>query len=39
MKNALLIATLILSTLTFAQDSLFTSVTDNISLKQEKYKR
>ena len=37
MKNALLIATLILSTLTFAQDSLLNPVTDTTSFKQEKY--
>ena len=37
MKNTLLIATLILSTLTSAQDSLFTSITDTTSLKQERY--
>ena len=37
MKNTLLIATLILSTLTFAQDSLLHSVTDTVSLKQERY--
>ena len=36
MKNTLLIATLILSTLTFSQDS-FTSATDSVPLKQEKY--
>ena len=37
MKNTLLISALIFSTLTFAQDSLITSVTDTVSLKQEKY--
>ena len=38
MKNTLLIATLMLSTLTFAQDSLLTSVTDTvISFKKEIY--
>ena len=38
MKNTLLIATLIVSTLTFAQDSLLTSVTDTvISFKKARY--
>jgi aminopeptidase N len=37
MKNTLLIATLILSTLTFAQDSLLTSLTETVTLKKEKY--
>ncbi len=37
MKNTLIIVTLILSTLTSAQDSLFTSITDTTSLKQEEY--
>ena len=37
MKNTLLITTLILSTLTFAQDSLITSSADTTSIKQEKY--
>ena len=37
MKNTLLITTLILSTLTFAQDSLITSSSDTTSIKQEKY--
>ncbi len=37
MKNILLIATLILSSLTFAQDSLISSKTETISLKQIQY--
>jgi aminopeptidase N len=37
MKNTLLIVTLLLSTLTFAQDSLLNSIIDTVAINQEKY--
>ena len=37
MKNTLLIVTLLLSTLTFAQDSLLNSTIESVSLNQKKY--
>ena len=37
MKNTLLITTLIFSTLTFAQDSLVNSISEDVTLSKEKY--